>query len=288
MWPNEHSCFFVWWWWHVHWPSRPPYQFVAGWYRRVRGTYCCPPPGGFDITTDCSYCWHYSYSRDLFWSYLRVSSLHECKQSTFPKMSNYCFRDLIWFFIQFILLELQICLYMLLTSHISWLLNARFRRLRLLSRRERSGVTVGGHPSVRHHQAEDQRVVSPRPTSSRAARLWREGADVHVCACGGGWISAHGCERHRGEWHKVVFKKKTQKKKQRKKWLSLSDVVEHCVFCGLKFSNVLTQPAGGNVCNHFPQLQSKLFNLETMVPEVKRSCSCQRLPKQSSVQSTKN
>lgn len=40
------------------------------------------------------------------------------------------------------------------------------RRLRLLSRRERSGVSVWGHQSVRHHQTEDQRVVSCRPTHS--------------------------------------------------------------------------------------------------------------------------
>lgn len=35
----------------VHRPSGPLYLFAAGKYRRARGTYCCPPPGGFDITT---------------------------------------------------------------------------------------------------------------------------------------------------------------------------------------------------------------------------------------------
>lgn len=50
--------------------------------------------------------------------------------------------------------------------------------------------------------------------------------------------------------------KKKKEKKQRKRWRSLSDVVEHCAFCDLRFFTVLTQPAGGNVCNHVTQLQS--------------------------------
>lgn len=51
------------------------------------------------------------------------------------------------------------------------------RRLRLLSRRERSGVPVGGHQGVRHHQTEDQRVVSTgslipgRPIRSHNSRF---------------------------------------------------------------------------------------------------------------------
>lgn len=53
------------------------------------------------------------------------------------------------------------------------MLRSSFRWLRLLSRRERSGVSVWGHQSVRHHQTEDQRVVSRRPIRSHSSRFWR-------------------------------------------------------------------------------------------------------------------
>lgn len=46
---------------------------------------------------DCSYCWYNSFSQDWFWFCLRVSSLHECKQSPFPIMLYYCFRALFYF-----------------------------------------------------------------------------------------------------------------------------------------------------------------------------------------------
>lgn len=62
-------------------------------------------------------------------------------------------------------------------------LNAPFRRLCLLSRRERSGVTVGGHPRLRHHQAEAQWLVSlPANLETRGqiltGRSWR--ARMHL------------------------------------------------------------------------------------------------------------
>lgn len=150
-----------------------------------------------------------------------------------------------------------------------------FRRLRLLSRRERSGVPVGGDPGVRHHQAEDQRVVSPsanlqphgRVVTGRSRRT-----RAHLLAVAG--FVHMGVKGEEERDVKLTLKNKKQKKKRDGKWHSLSDVVDHCAFCG---------PAGGNVSNHFS------FDLKTCS---KREEGIFResvvVPKQSPVQSTKN
>lgn len=50
---------------------------------------------------------------------------------------------------------------------------------------------------------------------------------------------------------------------RKKKSAFTVNVVEHCAFCGLKSFSVLPQPAGGNLSNHFGQLQSScsIWNL---------------------------
>lgn len=155
---------------------------------------------------------------------------------------------------------LSTCAFLFIVIQMTWwFAMPPFRRLCLLSRWERSGVAVGGHPRVRHHQAEDQRVVSP-PASLRdsrqkiwTGRSWRRCAYARTCS--GGWIPARGCERHWGARHKRRWSKK--------KSAFTVNVVEHCAFCGLKSFSVLPQPAGGSLSNHFVQLQSScsIWNL---------------------------
>lgn len=120
----------------------------------------------------------------------------------------------------------QPCFYML------W---SVFRWLRLLSRRERSGVSVGGHQSVRHHQTEDQRVVSRQPIGSLSSHFpmaifeaWRGEDKVQACAANTGWICGHEYKTERVEWHGVVWGKKGRKKTRNITWrCSLSAVVVH-------------------------------------------------------------
>lgn len=170
-------------------------------------------------------------------------------------MLNYCFRALFYF--SFSLFFYHICLFFfnrgpdILTSKCSF----QTATPSLKTRTEWCRSRRSSEPTTPPSRGPASGEPAGQPPAARQD-LDGGGADVHVCACSRGWISARGWERHRGEWHKVVFKKKKRKKKQRKKWHSLSDVVEHCAFCDLKFFTVLTQPAGGNVCNHLTQLQS--------------------------------
>lgn len=115
----------------------------------------------------CDFLYHWysnGFSKivDWFWFYKSFFSARMQKTNIFPIMLNYFFRDFLKNYFSFSLFfSWLMYVVVLLDPDDLMILNAPFRWLCLLSRRERSGVAVGGHPRVRHHQAEDQRVVSP-------------------------------------------------------------------------------------------------------------------------------
>lgn len=148
-----------------------------------------------------------------------------------------------------------------------WFEMPPFRRLCLLSRWERSGVAVGGHPRVRHHQAEDQRVVSP-PASLRDSRqkIWTGaggGADVGARTHLQRWLDS--CTRMR-----KALRSGDVNVDGAKKSAFTVNVVEHCAFLWSEVLQCSPSACWREPLQSFPSTAIRLFNLESVVLKVKR------------------